>query len=111
MLKVRFTRDYLVKDGSGKKYKAGQVVELEDASAQHFINRAAARLVGDEAEAAEEEFQGGKGGVVEIPEDWQALDWPALRALASKVAGEDIRKKEDAVAAIEAELETRDAAD
>lgn len=110
MLKVRFTRDYLVKDGSGKKYKAGQVVELEDASARHFINRAAARLLGEESETDEADTLD-RDGVVDIPKDWESLGWPDLRVLASQVSGEEIRKKDDAIAAIEAELESRAAAD
>ena len=108
MPEVRFTRNYTVKDGSGTKYRAGEVVDLPEASAQHFINRQAAVLLGQEPETAE--APSGEG-VVEIPEDWSTLGWPELRALASEVAGEDIRKKDDAIAAIEAELETRAAAE
>lgn len=110
MPEIRFTRNYTVKDGSGKKYKAGEVIDLAEASAQHFINRRAAVPLGDDAEAPTAEAGHGDG-LVEIPDDWSSLEWPKLRALASKVAGEDIRKKEDAVAAIEAELDSRAAAD
>jgi hypothetical protein len=42
-----------------------------------------------------------------IPADWRDLDWPELRSLASKVSEEPIKTKEDAVDAIEAELERR----
>ena len=110
MPEVRFTRSYTVKDGSGKRYKAGEVVDLPEASANHFISRRAAVPVG--AEGAAPEAEAGEGdGLVEIPEDWAALSWSELRALASQVSGEDIRKKDEALAAIEAELESRAAAD
>lgn len=46
-------------------------------------------------------------GSVEIPDDWRALKWPALRSLASKVSDEPIHNHADAVAAIELELERR----
>ena len=108
MPEVRFIRAYTVKDGSGKKYKAGEVVDLQDASANHFINRRAAVLVGEEAEAPQAEAG---DGLVEIPEDWASLGWPDLRALASEVSGENVRSKDQAVAAIKAELESRAAAD
>lgn len=42
MAKIEFTRDYEVKDGTGTKYRKGQVVEMSDDSALHFKNRQAA---------------------------------------------------------------------
>lgn len=41
-MKVKFTRDYAVQDGSGKVYKEGDLVNFVDASARHFVNRGAA---------------------------------------------------------------------
>jgi hypothetical protein len=42
-----------------------------------------------------------------IPEGWRDLAWPALKSLAAKVSDEKIKSKEDAVAAIELEIESR----
>lgn len=42
-----------------------------------------------------------------IPEDWRELPWPRLSSLAASVSDEKIKSKEDAVAAIEMELERR----
>lgn len=42
-----------------------------------------------------------------IPEGWRDLPWPALRSLAAKVSDETVRSKDDAVAAIEIEIERR----
>lgn len=47
------------------------------------------------------------GSDVEIPDDWKALKWFALRSLASKVSNGPVKTMEDAVAAIEAELARR----
>jgi hypothetical protein len=41
-LKIKFVREYTVKDGTGTRYEKGQVVELSAASANHFISRRAA---------------------------------------------------------------------
>lgn len=46
-----------------------------------------------------------------IPEDWRSLAWPALKSLASKVSDEAIKSKDDAIAAIEMELERRQKAE
>ncbi len=48
MVKVKFTDDVKVEDGDGKviqKFRAGQVVELNGASARHWINRSLATRV------------------------------------------------------------------
>lgn len=42
-----------------------------------------------------------------IPEDWQTLAWPAMKSLAAKVSDEKIKSRDDAVAAIELEIERR----
>lgn len=42
-----------------------------------------------------------------IPDDWRELPWPALKSLASKLSDEKIKSKDDAVAAIELEIESR----
>jgi len=47
---------------------------------------------------------------VEIPEDWRDLKWNELAALAAKVSDAKIVNKVSAIAAIEAELERREAA-
>jgi len=41
-VKIRFVRDYELKDEIRTRYKNGQVVDLNEASAQHFIKRGAA---------------------------------------------------------------------
>lgn len=44
---------------------------------------------------------------VTIPADWQSLAWVQLKSLAASVSDEKIKTKEDAVAAIELEIERR----
>lgn len=44
-MKIRFTRDYGVKDAEAKQYVAGDVVTVSKASAMHFVNRGAAVIV------------------------------------------------------------------
>ena len=41
-MRVKFTRHYAVRDGSGKEYREGDVEDFTPASALHFINRDAA---------------------------------------------------------------------
>lgn len=41
-MKIRFLRDYLVKDDTGTTYKKGQVCDMVETSARHFLNRGAA---------------------------------------------------------------------
>ncbi len=48
-MKVRFVRDYKVKDTEGKEYKKGKVYDLSDARVRHFLNRNAVEVVGAEA--------------------------------------------------------------
>lgn len=48
-MKVKFLRDYTVQDCDGCEYTEGQVVDLPDASAQHFINRGIAEKCDDES--------------------------------------------------------------
>lgn len=42
-----------------------------------------------------------------IPDDWRGLPWPALKSLAASVSDEKIKSKDDAIAAIEIEIERR----
>ena len=44
-MKIKFLRDYRVKDAEGASYTAGEVRELTDASARHFIVRGAAEEI------------------------------------------------------------------
>jgi hypothetical protein len=44
-MKIKFLRDYEVKDGSGTTYKEGDTLECNDASANHFVSRKAAEIV------------------------------------------------------------------
>ena len=41
-MKIKFTRNYTVQDGTGKTYQEGEIVDFVDASARHFLNRDAA---------------------------------------------------------------------
>ena len=41
-MKVKFTQDYEVNDGSGKVYKQGDVEDFVVPSARHFLNRGVA---------------------------------------------------------------------
>ena len=49
-MKIRFVTAYTVKDSVGTHYKDGQVCDLSDASAMHFLSRGLAVEVGEEAE-------------------------------------------------------------
>lgn len=44
-MKVKFTRDYTVKNEEAAHYEKGKTYEMNDASAKHFINRRAAEKV------------------------------------------------------------------
>ena len=44
---------------------------------------------------------------ITIPDDWRDLAWPQLKSLAGSVSDEKIKTKDDAVAAIELEIERR----
>lgn len=44
---------------------------------------------------------------VVIADNWRDLEWAELRSLASKVCSDPIKKKDEAIAAIEAELKRR----
>lgn len=58
LVKVRFLTDRTVQDGSGTTFKAGEVHELSEASARHWIDRKVAEPLADDAaetpEASEE---------------------------------------------------------
>ena len=45
MPKIRFLRNYTVKDGSGTSFAKGEELECSEDSAGHFISRQAAELV------------------------------------------------------------------
>lgn len=45
--------------------------------------------------------------LVPIPATWREMPWPAMKSLAAKVSDEKINSKDDAVAAIELELDRR----
>ena len=51
--KVKFLRDYLVKNAEATAYKKGQVVEMSFPSASHFIRRNAAVLITDALDETE----------------------------------------------------------
>lgn len=43
-MKIKFTRAYKVQDEKGKEYAPGDVVDVSEDSANHFINRGVAEL-------------------------------------------------------------------
>lgn len=43
-MKIRFTKIYAVKDGTGTAYKEGDVLDCGEASAMHFITRGVAAV-------------------------------------------------------------------
>lgn len=45
--------------------------------------------------------------LVSIPDNWRDMPWPAMKSLAAKVSDEKINSKDDALAAIELELDKR----
>jgi len=49
----------------------------------------------------------GNGASIEIPEDWKSMKWFALKALAEKIAGRDVKDSDDAKAVVEAEFTKR----
>lgn len=44
-MKIKFTRDYTVKNEDAAHYEKDKTYEMNDASAKHFINRRAAEKV------------------------------------------------------------------
>ena len=44
-MKVKFLRNYTVKDEEAAFFEEGKIYEMNDASARHFINRRAAEKV------------------------------------------------------------------
>ncbi len=53
-IEITFVREYEVKDGSGARYKKGQIARVSEPSANHFINRGAAVLTADIKKASAE---------------------------------------------------------
>ncbi|AGW13820.1 hypothetical protein [Megalodesulfovibrio gigas] len=55
MARVRFIEDYVVKDREGRQFKAGQIYDLSEDGARHFISRGRAVAVEDVVEEVVEE--------------------------------------------------------
>lgn len=51
----------------------------------------------------------GAASTIEIPDDWKSMKWFALKALAEKVAGREVKDSDDAKAVVEAEVTRRSA--
>lgn len=51
-MKIRFVRDYTTKEASPQQYSDGQVVDLEERSARHFLTRGVAVELREAAAAA-----------------------------------------------------------
>ena len=49
MPKVKFLRKYKVNDEEGREYAEGEIVDLSEGSAKHFIDREAAEEYSEEA--------------------------------------------------------------
>lgn len=116
-VRIRFTEDRIVLDHNRKpiqRFKAGQVVELTEASARHWLTRGAARLVNagglapDDGGAAfetvkpeGEELVAAIVGAIDAldpEEDFTRMGDPAVPALA-KALGYDITGAERDLAA------------
>ena len=82
-----------------RRLSAGDLFTAAPRDARVLVALKRARQVGASAVPAEKP--------AEIPENWQELEWPKLRSLASDVSETPITSKADAVAAIEAELKRR----
>lgn len=70
----------------------------------------------DEKNAEKTALQGEKSVVLEtserpalteIPADWKSMKWFALKALAEKIAGREVKDSDDAKALVEAEVSRR----
>lgn len=78
MPRIKFVREYIVKDADRTKYTEGQVVELNEASCLHFESRGAAVRVSDAPAPAPQArpqeapapdvppFRGGGPGLLEL---------------------------------------------
>lgn len=53
-----------------------------------------------------DEFKADKGSV-NIPDGWTDLPWPELRGLACRISDDPIKSRVDAIAAIQAEIDSR----
>lgn len=131
MPKVKFIQPWTVAQGDGKGpvYKVGDIVELDRSYAEKYKNRgvaidypvtpegkaaAAAAGVVDKptAEATAAARRATERADVKIPKNWAEMHWPEMRALATDLTDDPvktpIKNKDDATAAIEAELKRRD---
>ena len=124
MPKVTFTQTRTVNDGSDTTFEAGQTYELPTSSCERWIKRGVAGYAegsspgnGERVSVTVREprpnlnkmtidLSGDSDGETVIPADWADLPWVDLLALA-KSFDPDVRSKEDAIAAVELELEKR----
>lgn len=81
--------------------RTGDEIELPEADARVFASGGRVRLL-EESQPDTDAI--GAMSFIAIPENWQALSWPELKSLASKLSDTPIKSKADAVAAIESAL-------
>jgi hypothetical protein len=137
MAKIEFIRDNIVKrpDGTGTKFESGKTYEMHQASADHHRTRGHAKAASDKAktvdpvevdahglpmedsiaasEKAADEQKGAdarklaKRSAVKIPDDWKTQSEDQQRSLAVSLSDGQVRNKDEATAAIEAEVKRR----
>lgn len=97
--------DELVDQAEAAERDAAAKAEAEEA-ARAAVERAEQERIAAEAAAAAA-ARLAERAAVDIPDDWHALSWPELRSLATELSDETVRSKDDAIAAVEAELKRR----
>lgn len=116
MPKVTFTDTRAPNDGSGRVFAAGETYDLPTDSCERWIKRGAAKYadgsgpekVMRQPVAPRPRLSDITVNVTEIPDEWRDLPWHDLLGLA-KSFNEEVRTKDDAIAAIELEIERRKA--
>jgi hypothetical protein len=115
-MKIRF-----IETPKGRPYKAGDFVDfngaVEETYARKFIRQGLAEEfkpseAGPDASDGEKQIaaraaQLEERAKIEIPDDWADLKYPEMRSLAVSVSDTAIHNKEEATAAIAAELARR----
>jgi hypothetical protein len=104
-MKVKILRDY-----PPAGYVKDQVLDLNDASAWHAINRSVAVQVHDDSQPAQQpqqvQPQVAPDKVV-IPDDWRSKSRQDVQLLASSIAQRIVRTRAEADTIIEDELKRR----
>lgn len=84
MPRIKFTADYSVRAKDGPHYKSGEVVEVNDASANHFINRGVAEIAKDEPVKSQQRTLTQDTGASDGGEDYKPANKRAAKSGGSK---------------------------